>query len=151
ALASQTDYFSTMVRAVPIQAPFGKSMLIVAPHQDDEIIGCGGALALQVRAGKPANVVILLDGAEGHEELGLSREQQRDIRNEESRQAAAILGLEPRFLNHPGLVDSKPQAVQELTALIEEVHADAVFAPFVLDGHPDHRAANYILAEALKE
>src|SRR5262249_3059711 len=60
ALASQTDYFSTMVRAVPIQAPFGKSMLIVAPHQDDEIIGCGGALALQVRAGKPANVVILL-------------------------------------------------------------------------------------------
>src|SRR5208283_2411458 len=52
ALASQTDYFSNFVRPIPIRAPFGKSMVVVAPHQDDEAIGCGGALALQLRSGR---------------------------------------------------------------------------------------------------
>src|SRR5437868_4591103 len=67
ALASATDYFAGFVRSIPIRAPFGKSMLVVAPHQDDEAIGCGGALALQVRSGGAASIVILTDGG-GEEE-----------------------------------------------------------------------------------
>src|SRR5437868_4739139 len=61
-LASVTDYFSTFIRPIPIQAPFGDSLLVLAPHQDDEAIGCGGALALQVRSKKNAAVVLLHDG-----------------------------------------------------------------------------------------
>src|SRR5947209_16993852 len=37
-LASLIDYFSNFVRPVPIRAPFGNSLLVVAPHQDDETI-----------------------------------------------------------------------------------------------------------------
>src|ERR1700692_3707246 len=81
-LASVTDYFSSFVRPIPIRAPFGKSMLVVAPHQDDETIGCGGALALQVRSGNAAYVVVIQDGADGHEELGRSRQAQTEMRNE---------------------------------------------------------------------
>src|SRR5579864_5079079 len=84
-LASVTDYFSSFVRPIPIRAPFGKSMLVVAPHQDDEAIGCGGALALQVRSGHAARIVILQDGADGHEELGMTRQALVEMRNEESR------------------------------------------------------------------
>ena len=151
ALASATDYFSVFIRSIPVRAPFGSSMLVVAPHQDDEVIGCGGALALQVRSGKTASVVILLDGSEGHDELGLTREAQRDIRNEESRRAAALLHLEsPRFLNYHRLAESVSQAIEELFSILTERKIDVVFTPYMLDGHPDHRIANYILASALK-
>src|SRR5262249_35990772 len=98
-----------------------------------------------------ANIVMLTDGAEGHEELGLSREAQMNMRNEESRRAAAVLGLETRFLNHLRLADSAAQATDELVRVIGEKEVEAVFGPFVLDGDPDHRTANYVLAGALKQ
>lgn len=151
-LASLTDYFSSSIRPIPIRAPFGKSILIVAPHQDDEAIGCGGALALQVRSGSTAHVVVLQDGADGHEELGMSRQAQMEMRNEESRRAAAVLGLEPPcFLNYARLSENIPQAAAELQSLLTERKVDAVFTPFLLDGHPDHRITNEILAAALRE
>jgi len=151
ALASLTDYFSPFVRPIPIRPPFGNSTLVVAPHQDDEVIGCGGALALQVQSGKAARIVILQDGADGHDELGLSREALMKLRNEESRRSSAVLNLDPPvFLSHPRLGDSLSDATNELHRLLSEHKCDAVFTPFVLDGHPDHRIANYILAGALK-
>jgi LmbE family N-acetylglucosaminyl deacetylase len=151
ALASATDYFAGFVRPVPIKAPFGKSMLILAPHQDDEAIGCGGALILQLRTGNAAAVVLLQDGADGHEELGMSRQALMELRNEESRRAAAAVGVEaPVFLGHARLAENVPQASEQVRGIIAERRADAVFVPFVLDAHPDHRSANDILAEALK-
>jgi len=151
ALASATDYFAGFVRPVPIKAPFGKSMLILAPHQDDEAIGCGGALILQLRAGNAASIILLQDGADGHEELGMSRQALTELRNEESRRAAAVVGADPPvFLGHARLAESVPQASEEVRGIITERKTDAVFVPFVFDAHPDHRSANYILSEALK-
>ena len=43
-----------------------------------------------------------------------------------------------------------PQASEQVRGIITERKADAIFVPFVLDAHPDHRSANDILAEALK-
>jgi LmbE family N-acetylglucosaminyl deacetylase len=151
ALASATDYFSSFVRPVPIQAPFGQSALIVAPHQDDETIGCGGALALQARSGNAAAILMLTDGAEGCEDLGMTRAAMREMRNEESRLAAAVIGLEPPvFLDCASLTESFADAVERVRGEIVRRSADAIFIPFVLDGHPDHRTANLILAAALK-
>jgi len=153
ALASEADYFAGFVRPVPLQAPFGKSVLVVAPHQDDEAIGCGGALILQSRSGSAGAIVMLQDGADGFEATGMSRQQLTELRNEESRQAAKAAGLTepPIFLNHASLAESVVQVSEELRAIITERKVDAVFIPFVLDAHPDHRWANIILAEALKK
>ncbi|HEY2842878.1 MAG TPA: PIG-L family deacetylase [Bryobacteraceae bacterium] len=151
-LASLTDYFSSAIRPLPIRAPFGKSMLVVAPHQDDETIGCGGALALQVRSGSAAAIVMVHDGADGHDDVGMDRKTLVELRNEESRRAAGVLNLAPPvFLNHPRLSESFAQAAEELRSILAERKVDAVFTPFLLDGHPDHRTTNQILAAALEK
>lgn len=152
ALASTTDYFARFVRPIPIRAPFGKSMLVVAPHQDDEAIGCGGVLALQVRSGNAASIVMLHDGSGEEESLGITRQAMMEIQNEESRRSAAVLHLDsPVFLNHNRLDNEAPQATEEVLGILRERHVDAVFVPFLLDGHPDHRTTNRILAAALKQ
>jgi LmbE family N-acetylglucosaminyl deacetylase len=151
ALASVTDYFGAFVRPVVIKAPFGKSVLVLAPHQDDEVIGCGGAVVLQVRAGGAAAIVMLQDGADEHNEIGMPRNALMELRNQESRSSAAVIGLEPpRFLNYARLAESVQQASEEVHRIIVEREIDAVFVPFFLDAHPDHRSANYVLTEALK-
>jgi N-acetylglucosamine malate deacetylase 1 len=151
ALASATDYFSGFLRAIPIKAPFGKSMLVVAPHQDDETIGCGGVLALQKASKHSAAIVLLQDGAGECESRGMTREEMNQLRNDESRRAAAVIDMEPPvFLNHADLARSIPEATESVRRILMERKVDAVFVPFVLDGHPDHRVANYILAGALE-
>lgn len=152
-LSSEIDYFAGFVRPVPIRAPFGKSVLVMAPHQDDEAIGCGGALILQVRSGNDAAIVMVQDGSDGHEGVGMTRQQMTELRNEESRQAALAAGLRepPIFLNHARLADCIAEASQQLRDIIRERKVDAVFVPFVLDAHPDHRWTNVIVAKALKD
>jgi LmbE family N-acetylglucosaminyl deacetylase len=151
ALASATDYFSNFVNAIPITPPFGRSMLIVAPHQDDEAIGCGGAIALQARSGNAVSILLLTDGADGCEELGMTRQAMMEMRNEESRRAAAVVTADsPVFLGYASLTERFSDAVESVRREIIQRSADAVFIPFILDGHPDHRTANFILAAALK-
>jgi LmbE family N-acetylglucosaminyl deacetylase len=150
-LAASSDYFNSAVQPIAISPPFGRSMLVLAPHQDDETIGCGGVLALQVRAKAQACVVLLQDGGDEYAELGMVRKDLVALRNEESRRAAAVIGMEPPvFLNHLDLAADAGQTAEEVRTLIKERRVDAVFVPFFLDQHYDHRTTNYILAEALK-
>lgn len=150
-LLASTDFFQGVIRSLPITAPLGESLLAIAPHQDDEAIGCGGALAAQARAGKRAQVILLQDGADGCEELGMTREQLSKIRNAESSACAAAAGLTPTvFLNHPNIAAAGPQIVDQLVALIEQHQADTILSPFPLDGHVDHRTAAGLLADALR-
>lgn len=80
----------------------------------------------------------------------MTRRALNERRNEESRRAAAAMGVPPPiFLNHPVLADDSAQ-VAELADLLVARKVDAVFVPFLLDGHPRHRTANYTLAAALR-
>ena len=71
--------------------------LILAPHPDDESLGCGGLIAACAAAGRPPLVVILTDGAGSHPN---SREfppnRLRAVRAQEARDAVAHLNLPDR-------------------------------------------------------
>ena len=124
--------------------------LVFAPHPDDEVLGCGGALRRHVLAGDEVRVVVVTDGAATAESEEGERTAQ--LRREESRAAAQLLGYgEPLFWQLPdrGLVYGEP-LIKRLLEAIREFAPALVYAPSLLERHPDHRVLAMSVLEALR-
>jgi LmbE family N-acetylglucosaminyl deacetylase len=138
-----------------------RRVLVLAPHMDDEVIGCGGALRCHVLAGAPVTVVFLTDGSAGDPALrngavpaaqrAAARRQLTAQRKEESRRACGHLGVgDLRFWDAPdGALAVTPALTARLAALLTAAVPDVVYVPALLDTHRDHWAANQLLAAAL--
>jgi len=118
------------------------NVLVVSPHPDDESIGCGGAIATHVAAGDQVMVLWLTSGEAGAGEDDPARA--RAVREAESLAAAAVLGVAGRmFLGLPdgALETAVPAAAEAISGMIDDHHPEIVYAPHVLENHPDHVAA----------
>jgi LmbE family N-acetylglucosaminyl deacetylase len=109
-----------------------QSALVLAPHPDDETIGCGGTIARKVAAGAAVRVLI---AADGHDEQ----------RRHECREACAILGLSEQQLTFLGFPDGGLSThANDLTGAVRSAVAsfqpDQIFVPSGVDAHPDHQA-----------
>jgi LmbE family N-acetylglucosaminyl deacetylase len=117
-------------------------VLLVAPHQDDEALGCGGTVHLMARAGAAVHVVIAASG-EGGIVGGASMEE----REEESRRCCRVLGTAPpQFLRVPSAeLKADPWlAGRRLAALMDGPpdarRFDLILVPSPLERHDTHRA-----------
>jgi LmbE family N-acetylglucosaminyl deacetylase len=116
----------------------GEKILVLAPHPDDEVLGCGGSL-LKLVSGQAATIVFLTNGARG-DPLGKHSDIVR-VREEEARAAwSAVPGIKLEFLGLPDgkLLAHESEAVEKISALGS---FDTILAPSFSDRHPDHRAA----------
>lgn len=136
----------------------GSRLLVLAPHPDDESIGCGGALAKSVDRGAVVRVVFLTDGGGGDPEirrLPTDDPRRRALIETRMREAAAALDAlaigEHAALGAPdGALspDDKP-IVEALADEIAGFAPDLVLLPFPADRHPDHAATAICLLAAL--
>ncbi|WP_462116748.1 PIG-L family deacetylase, partial [Lysobacter xanthus] len=131
------------VRCLP-----GRSVLVLAPHPDDEVIGCAGAIAAHVAAGVPVRVIVATDGARGRE--GADGDAYVALRREESRCAAAVLGYgAPEFWGEPDRgLEYGERLVQRILASLGD--ADTIYAPSLHEFHPDHRGMAMAAMEAVR-
>ncbi len=125
-----------------------KSILVLAPHPDDDVLGCGGTLAIYQKNGAKITIVYMTDGRKGnpkYDENALVLQ-----RRKEAGEAAAIVGIDTlRFLdNRDGELFPSPKTINQLSDVLNEVKPGAVFLPFLLDKHADHMATNDILIKA---
>ena len=67
---------------------------MLAPHPDDETLGCGGAIALHCQAGDAVKVVFITDGSKGGSYPSVGQESCKRIRRDEGTQACKVLGVE---------------------------------------------------------
>ena len=135
----------------PHSIPAGP-VLVVAPHPDDEIIGCGGLMAFHRERGDPV-VVVHVTGGEGGDPEAREEGELVAVRREESRRALTVLDVDQ--LVTLGLPDGgvRPEAPAR-DRLQQEIdkHAPAVvYAPSPFECHPDHRATSWLTGWALRE
>jgi LmbE family N-acetylglucosaminyl deacetylase len=122
-------------------------ILVIAPHPDDESIGCGGTLRLHATRGDCVRVVFLTSGEQGLPTL--PSDEARRIREREAENAAAVLGLSGvTFLRRPD--GSVGEHVADIVPLIRQhLACSTIYVPHDGESHPDHRAAAEILRLAL--
>ena len=140
-------------KLIPYQATqciSASSVVVFAPHPDDEVFGCGGAILRHVAARIPVHVVIVSDGAFGAE--GDKKSTVIATREAESHKAATILGYgEPEFWRLPDRGIAYGEAlIQRIMATIELSTADLIYTPSLLEMHPDHRALAMCVIEAVR-
>lgn len=135
-------------------------VLVIAPHSDDEVIGCGGIIARHVRNGATVHVAFMTDGRWGDGELfspDISAEERKlrqtaliDLRKQEARAAAALLGTQQlHFLDLPdGALLPDKASITLLAGLLESIQPQLVYLPFV-DLHEDHWQTNCVFAAAI--
>jgi len=120
-----------------------RRVLVLAPHPDDEVFGCGGAVAGHVAAGIPVSVVILTDG-------GLYGDA--ETRFQESRMAAQVLGYgTPEFWRLPDRgLEYGEALVGRIVETIGATGADLLYAPSLHEIHPDHSQLAMAAVEAVR-
>lgn len=151
-VVNATNLHSRIWNPIRVRPPFGKKALVVAPHQDDEAIGCGGSVLAHVDAGGEVKVVIVHEGSGDAEALGRTKEEMRDLREGESASCASLAGLgSPTFLRCPALDQAGiDYSAGRLREIIAEYRPDVIFSPSVFDHHQDHVNTSIALADALE-
>ncbi len=138
----------------------GRPALVVAPHPDDESLGCGGLIAEAAWLGEAAHIVVVTDGAGSHAGSHTHRpDLLRRLRREETLGAAAVLGVPPARVSFLEIPDGRaPQrgaaagaAGHRLAALARGIGAGTIFTSWDYDTHPDHVAAHRYAAVAARE
>jgi len=127
------------------EASAGRSCLVVAPHPDDETLGCGVTIMRKLDAGTPVKVAIATDGRRSSDSKVMSAEELVRVRRQEALEATGRLGLGPDdvvFLDFEdqGLADNLAELTERLAALVEGFRPEELLVASVLDHHPDHHA-----------
>ena len=135
-----------------------RRVLVLAPHYDDEVLGCGGLLLQLAEGGAEVVCAFLSDGSGGGEgpPEGMSGEDYSALRRAESEAAAAALGIARvehvgyrRGFPDGGLVSSTGELAGQIEALLDAGRPDLVLVPSPLEVTTDHQATFRALHEAL--
>ncbi len=136
--------------------------LVVAPHPDDESLGCGGAIARLVDLGIGVSVAFVSDGARSHPNSNrYPAAALRTLREAEAKAALAAIGLDAEgpgvaFFGLPDTAvpgpDSEgfPDAVARAATFCRARAPQTILLPWRRDPHCDHRASRSIFLAAIE-
>jgi LmbE family N-acetylglucosaminyl deacetylase len=123
---------------------------VLAPHQDDETLGCAGILALHRAQGDPVRVVFLTDGAAGDPAGHYPAADYVHIRRAEAHRACTVLDVSDlEFWTLPdGKLTTVPDLDERVAGAVHRFRPDILYYPSSDEVHPDHWAAG-VAVEAL--
>lgn len=127
------------------------NVLVIAPHPDDEAIGCGGTLCRHSADGDRVTVVFLTSGELGLK--GVSAEKVWKIREAEAAASQRVLGVATidflRLADGSAAGDVRKGA-RLLRPILRRESPGLIYLPHPEEWHPDHKAALPILRAAFR-
>lgn len=123
----------------------GERLLVLAPHPDDEVIGCGGIVALHARERRHVRVVVATDGRQAGEAAA---------REHESLRALSLLGsTDCEFLRFADrhLSDNSEALKARLRDILNAHKPDLIAVPAPTEIHPDHVALSRAFIELIQQ
>lgn len=146
----ETRRFQRPTSPSPVYAPSGNRLMIIAPHHDDDIIGCGGIILHSIRSGKNVMPVYVTDGMNASPQY--SMDQMVAIRKKEAREVwEKIGGTPPVFLDIPNknFCLGTDNVLKFYNAIIN-FNPDCIFIPFFLEDPDAHRKTVHLFYLASK-
>jgi LmbE family N-acetylglucosaminyl deacetylase len=138
------DHFREILEPQEVKIEKLKKVLVLAPHQDDEVIGCGGTLLRLKNNGASVSIAYLTDGSE------LSNPKESvEIRRKEAQELCRNIGVQyiEIGINNVSL-GIKNKHMSSLIQLLNK-DWDIVFSVWPIDNPPKHRLCSYFLGKAL--
>ncbi len=124
--------------------------LIVAPHHDDEILGCGGTAAKMVQNGCTGAVVFVTAGWSGLPSVP-RKKQAISLREDEARNACSVIGIKTLFFLHREdrnfSVDGS--LIHSLVKTLREFRPNIVFIPHTEESDYEHQLSATAAREAI--
>ncbi len=160
-LAVESRFPFAKPMAVPLRSveTIANSILVIAPHPDDETLGCGGAIALLRASGCSVRVLVMSDGTLSHpRSIKYPALRLRALREAETLEALSILDVRRTEITFLRLRDGsiptlESAAIQEAVArcrrFLQKSMPATIFLPWRFDPHPDHRATWQLIRTAL--
>jgi LmbE family N-acetylglucosaminyl deacetylase len=144
----------------PVQERHGpRRALVVAAHPDDADFGAAGTAYLWTREGWEFYYLVCTDGSKGSDDQSIAPAKLVEMRRDEQRNAAALLGVKDVFFldNVDGELTSNRKFLGEVVRVVREVRPDAVFthdpeAIIINDSfvnHADHRITGLTAVDAV--
>ena len=150
--AATTLLNRTLRRCAPLPSEvIARPAIVLAPHPDDEVLGCGGLIARKRAVGASVTVVFMTDGAASHDRFE-DRTELAAQRRREALSACATLGVPPDEVHFLDVSDGQlAGSVREAAAALDAILGRARHRQLVLP-HPaeppaDHEATFRVAAE----
>jgi N-acetylglucosamine malate deacetylase 1 len=130
------------------------TVLVVAAHPDDEVLGCGGTLAKLAAQGSSVNVAFMSDGVTSRPADRTVHAGQLEARKAAAARASAILGV--KSLTFGEFPDNRMDSValldiaRSIEVLIERIKPDTVFTHYPGDLNIDHRRVHQAVVTACR-
>jgi len=126
------------------------SILVFAPHPDDELLSCGGLILKYSKLGTKIIVIGVTRGVGGYSKAAYEADIQ-DIRIQEFEKSIQLLGADrelSRDLGYDEITPTRPY-IKEFTNLIRDLQPQLILCPHPEDSHWIHRNTSLCVTEAI--
>ena len=128
--------FRDWYKTLQIDVPFNQVVVVISPHPDDELFGCGGTLLQMQQKGCSIHVIYVTTGDP----------EKAEMIHKESEQVCQKMEWTGHYLRfwpkHIPLTASS-----ELEKIVKIIDPDIMFLPFFLDDNNDHKRVNEIITK----